>query len=293
MGKYFRLILLLLFSANLFAAELIVIQTVSKTGKTFVTRRGKGDGVSPGVKGTFTGKNVSVIARAKKVTRNYTLWEIDNENAKTPFIKDEIVTYHNTDQYIWTLMPEETRKKFVKELLFKPTRAFVFKTSLSRGLSQSTSEVAASESEIGGYMLEALYEKQINKHISWAAGIRLEQEIINVNEASLTSSRRLALVQFTYYLEKMQSFYQGQLYGGLDFGYGISETEAPGELNSGSAMILPGVRLGLQLPLGNSYRFLFETALESLQIEEGSEIADSQTTNQLNFKYGIGVKKLF
>jgi hypothetical protein len=290
-----RLILISTFFYSVaFSAELLVIQTISNSGKSFVTRNGKSSGVSVGVRGTFTGNNVSIIARAKTVTRNYTQWLIDNQDAIVPFKKDEIVTYHNTSEYVWTLMPDDTRKKFMKDLIHTEKSALQMRTGLTRGISQSVSEVAPAENlQIGGYMLEVMYEKEYSKNISLLAGFRIESEVINLNEASLTASRQIAIVEGLYYLGKMESFYNGQIFGGLALGYGLSSTSTPGSQSSGPVMILPAVKLGLLLPLSNQYRFMFDTALESLNIREGSDTASEQTTNQVNLRYGIGLKRYF
>jgi hypothetical protein len=292
-----RLLTVLIFFTSLtcFASsQLVVVQTISNTEKSFITRKGKLDGVTTGMKGTFTGKDVSVIARAKTVSRDYTVWTLENTQAKVPFERGEIVTYHNTSEYVWTLMPDEVKKKFTKSMLFSPQNALIIRSALSRGLNQSVSEVQAPTTlEIGGYLFEVIYEKEINRNLAWGFGLRLEQEIINVNQASLTTNRQMLMFETTYYLNKMEEFFQGQLYGGLDIGYGFSNTQAPSVSTSGSATILPAVRLGLLLPMNDQYKFMFETALESLRIEEGSDVANQQTTNQINFKYGIGIKRYF
>jgi hypothetical protein len=58
-------------------------------------------------------------------------------------------------------------------------------------------------------------------------------------------------------------------------------------------MILPAVKLGLMLPISNQYQFIFDTALETLNIREGSDTSLEQTTNQVNLRYGIGLKRYF
>jgi hypothetical protein len=228
----------ILLSTSVIGAELVVIQTISKSGKSFVTRNGKGSGIAPGVRGTFTGNNVSVIARAKTVTRNYTQWILDNQDASVPFKKDEIVTYHNTSEYVWTLMPDETRKKFMKDLIHTEKSALQMLTAFTRGISQSVSEVAPAENlQIGGYMLEFLYEKEYSKNVSLLAGFRLENEVVNLNQASLTVARQIGIIEGIYYLNKLESFFNAQIFGGLGLGYGLSTTSTTVEAtntNSGS-----------------------------------------------------------
>ncbi|MGK0368028.1 MAG: hypothetical protein ACI9QD_001168 [Thermoproteota archaeon] len=294
MVKFFTLALVLLtFCSNLWASKLVVVQAISNSKLSFITRLGKKDGVYPGSKGTFTGKNVSIIAKATTVTRDYTQWTVDNKYANVPFIKDEIITFHNTSEYIWTLMPYKIRKKYVKSLMVEPKTSMIIRPALMTGIKQSVSGVTDDYSERGGYLTDFLYEKEMTLNIALAIGFRIEKETANVSSSSLDITRYLGLVEATYYLNKVESFYNGRFYAGLTLGYGMSSTVSTGSTTSGPALLIPAVRFGLMLPLDKQFHFIFETAFETLAIEEGSTEADSQTTNASNFKYAIGVKRYF
>lgn len=286
-------LLVFLFSQQLFANKLVTVQAISKSRRSFVTRLGRKDGVYPGTKGTFTGNNVSVIAKASTVTREFTQWTIDNEFANVPFEKDEIITYHNTGEYIWTLMPEEVRRKFLKEISAQYKSSISLRTSLSTGIKESTSGVDNQSTKRGGLVAEVIYEKEYTRNLTFAMGGRFESETINVESSSLSTSRVLVLGEATYYMNEMENFYNGRVYIGLSLGYGSTTTESSGSTQSGQAWLIPGVRMGIMLPINNEYKFMFEGALETLSSEEGSTEADVQTTDATNLRYGIGLRRFF
>src|SRR5690606_8135948 len=95
----FLILMCLSFSAQAF--ELIVIQAISSSKKTFITRNGIRQGVQVGVTGTFTAENVSVLARAINVTGQFTQWQIINPDAILPYEKGAIVTYYPATEYLW------------------------------------------------------------------------------------------------------------------------------------------------------------------------------------------------
>jgi hypothetical protein len=178
----FRAILLqivIFFTMSAHAVELVVIQAVSETKKSFITRNGQRQGVQPGVTGTFTGENVSVLARAKTVTGNFTQWELLNRDAILPFEKGAIISYYPATEYLWALAPESERKKYIKTQIPTPKRSLVFKGALTRGLSESVSNASATDARRGGYMGEIYYEKDLFGNLAFDVGLRYEQEVIN------------------------------------------------------------------------------------------------------------------
>lgn len=89
--------------------QLVIIQTISQTGKTFVTRTGKVNGFTEGIEGSFTTKNSAVNARAIKVTRDYTVWRLLDVDAVTPFRKGQTVTFNYSTEAIWLEVPNGER----------------------------------------------------------------------------------------------------------------------------------------------------------------------------------------
>jgi hypothetical protein len=289
----FLCLILLFHSEKSFSYELHIIQGVSKTGQTFVTRSGKKDGVVLGKLSTFTADNISLIAKAITVTREFTQWEVENNTAQLPFRKGQLVTVYDTTEHLWALTPEKVKTKFIKSSLYNPRKSFAFHTSFMRGLSESVSGVESQDIERGGIQLEGYIENEFNLNFALAFGLRYTTETVNVNEASLTSNRFLGIVEARYYFNPIRSFYGARPMIGIGLGYGQSATEADGLTSAGTALILPITKVGLSLPLSKKTEFSFEAAFESIEINEEFEEGTNQTTTASNIKTGIAIKRFF
>jgi hypothetical protein len=292
MNYFILLILFLSLSAQ--AVELIVIQAVSESKKTFITRNGQRQGVQPGVTGTFTAENVSVLARAKTVTGGFTQWELLNENALLPFEKGSIISYYPATEYLWALAPESERKKYIKTQLPVAKRSLVFKGALTRGLSESVSNAAVTDARRGGYMGEIYYEKDLFGNLAFDVGVRYEQEVINYTGASLLTKRNLAIIDLIYYFDFLKDYVAGGrffLAGGL--GYGLSNTSTVTLSQTGPVSLLPAVKVGVSLPFNETWEFVTDGAFESLNTSEEQEDGTVQTTTQTNFKVGFGLRRFF
>ncbi|MEX0799143.1 MAG: hypothetical protein WEB87_03125 [Bacteriovoracaceae bacterium] len=287
------LLFILLFQSALQAYELTVIQGVSKTGFTFVTRNGKKDGLSVGKKATFTSDNVSLIAKAISVTREFTQWEIQNDNTPIPFRKGEVVTMHEATEYLWALTPEKIRQKYVKRELFSPRLSLAAHVSLFRGLSSSVSEAAVVSEQRGGMVFEGMVERELTRHIALAGGARYSREVINLPQASLITTQFLGLIEGRYYFEKIPAFYNARFGFALGLGWGQSQTTSVDLASSGNVLLLPSTKLTLNTPINRQMDFVMESAFESARIEEEFEDGSTQASNVTNFKYGVAIKRYF
>ena len=288
----FFLFLILSFSAQAF--ELIMIQAVSDTKKTFITRNGKRQGLQPGITGTFTAEDVSILAKAVNVSGNFTQWQILNSDAILPFEKGTIVTYYPATEYIWALAPESERKKYIKTEIAQKRKSFIFKGALTRGLSESVSDAPANTSKRGGYMAEAYFEKDFYENLAFDVGLRYEREVINYEGVSLVTRRSLAIADIIYYFSSFRDYIAGgRFYLAAGLGYGFSNTETVGLSQSGPVSLLPTVKIGASLPFNDTWEFLFDGAFESLSTREEQESGRIQTTTQTNFKAGFGLRRFF
>lgn len=290
-----RLLILfsLFLSVSAHAFELIMIQAVSDSKKTFITRNGKRQGIMRGVTATFTAEDISVIAKAINVTGNFTQWELNNKEAIFPFEKGKIVTYYPATEYIWALAPEAERRKYIKTEIPQARRSWVFKGALTKGLSESVSDVAATTSQRGGFLGEIYYEKDFYGPIALDFGLRYEKEVINYPGASLITTRSLAIADVIYYFDFLREYINGRFYTAAGFGYGLSNTTTVSLSQSGPVGLLPAVKLGINLPFNDNWEFLTDGAFESLQTKEKQEDGRIQTTTQTNFKFGFGLRRLF
>jgi hypothetical protein len=277
------------------AYELIVIQAISETKTTFITRNGKRQGVIPGMTGTFTSENISILAKAINVSGQFAQWEIVNKDAIIPFQKGAMVTWYPAQEYLWALSPESERRKYIKSSQIISRPSFVFRGAITRGVSESVSDVKAQNPERGGYMGEIYYEKPISSNMSLDFGLRYEKEVVNYTGVSLETKRSLAIVDFLYYFDQLEHILgqNGKIYIGLGAGYGFSNTQTVGLSQSGPVGLLPAAKLGLQLPFNRNWDFLLDTAFESLNTREVQEGGNEQTTTQTNLKFGFGLKRYY
>lgn len=276
-----------------FAYELLSIQAISSTKKTFITRTGKRSGLVEGVTHTFTADDVAVIARAKKVTGQYTQWELVNQNLEVPFSKGQMVTSHAAQEYLWALSPEEFRQKFLKSKDTLKRNSLIAKGGLSRGLSESTSGVEPQDTQRGGYLGEFLYEQNIWSQLYFDVGTRYEKETVNLPEISIATQRAILLGHLIYYFEPWKDFFKGRIFTGVGLGWGRSYTSVGPAAQSGSVTLLPAIKLGMALPFNETYDFVFESAFETLQTIDRLEDGSRQTTNQSNARVGFGLRRFF
>lgn len=287
-------IILLAFCVSAQAFELIMIQGVSSSKKTFITRNGKRQGLNPGTTGTFTAQDISILARARTVSGNFTQWEIMNSDAIVPFEKGAIVTYYPATEYIWALAPESERKKYIKTELAQMRKSFIFKGAFSRGLSESVSDAPANSTRRGGYMGEIYFEKDIWENVAFDIGLRYEKEVVNIEKASLETTRSLAIFDIIYYFNSFRDYIAGgRFFLAAGLGYGMSNTQTVGLSQSGPVSLLPTVKIGASLPFNDTWEFLIDGAFESLSTREEQESGRIQTTTQTNFKAGFGLRRFF
>lgn len=291
--KYLLPLFILIYSGYSFAYKLTVIQGLSKTKNTFVTRTGKQDGVFSGKKVTFTADDVSIIATAISVTREFTQWQIDNDYTSVPFKRGDIITYYDTTEHIWALTPEKIKKKYIKSQIFTPYVSLIGNIGLMRGLNSSVSDTSSSGTQRGAVSYEIQIEKQMTETISLAGGMRYSNEVINLAEASIQSTRLLAIFEGKYYFENIPKFYNARFSLGLGLGYGQSVSSINAQRTSGFASVLPITKVALNFPLSLTSDFITDMAFENMRIEEKFENGDEQTSNNSNVKFGFSYKHKF
>lgn len=291
--KYLLPLIILFYSGYSLAYKLTVIQGLSKTKNTFVTRTGKKDGVFNGKKVTFTADDVSIIATAISVTREFTQWQIDNDFTSVPFKRGDIITYYDATEHLWALTPEKLKKKYIKSQIFEPYISIIANVSLMRGLNASVSEASAGGTQRGAVSYEFQVEKQMSETIAIAGGMRYANEIVNVSEASIKSTRLLAIFETKYYFENIPKLYNARFSLGLGLGYGQSVTSSDSVTSSGFASVLPITKIALNIPMSNVSDFITDISFENMRIEEELEDGNKQTSNNSNLKFGFGYKHMF
>jgi hypothetical protein len=284
----------LCFALRAWAYELVTIQSVSTTKKTFITRTGQRQGIVLGQRSTFTADDVAVLAQAMNVTGEFTQWKLVNDEATVPFEKGTIATWYNTTEYLWALNPEEERLKYIKYREAKPQQAFIFKGSLGQSISASESGSNAAEVKHSGYLVEALYENGIASSLAYNIGVRQHWESASSNGVRSSTTRSMLLADLVYYFDAFKHLLeQGKIFAAAGIGFGPSSTTTNATAQSGTVLMLPSVRIGLDLPFDQRWHFLVETGFETLQTKEDIRVGGTQTRNQTNLKGGFGLKRFF
>lgn len=294
MRAFFILILAFFtLSQEAYSYELLMIQTVSNSRKSFVTRSGKRQGITENFTATFTAENVSLIARARTVTSQFTQWEVVNPQATVPFDPGMLVTYHAAEEYVWALSPEKARIKYIEDLRPTMKRSLLVKSAVTRGMNESVSNVEAQSPNRGGVAMDFIYEKQFSPHFAWDAGLRYESEVVNLAVGALNTQRIMLVGDIIYYFDPVEDFYKARVFVGAGIGIGQSSTNVQGIVQSGTATLLPAAKLGMALPFNKDWDFVVESAFETLRTEEILEDRTNQSTTQSNLRIGIGLRKFF
>lgn len=293
MTKIIGLFFLLLFTNIPLAKayELVMIQAISTEKRTFITRTTQDTKTFVGKKTTFTSDNVTFIAVAKTVSREFTLWEIENDLTDVPFESGDLVTMYDTTEYLWTLTPEKIKRKYIKSKLYSPRRSLEGQLSFSRGLSESVTETESQNVDRGGIIFEMQFKREFNLNWSFSYGIRYDQENVNIANATLVNKRFMGIIEGRYHFEPFSDFYNSQLGISLGFGYGQSQTESSSLTTSGVSVLLPSTKILLDFPLNKDYDFGLHAAFESIRLEEQTADDANQTTNLISTKIGIGFRR--
>lgn len=294
--RFFSLVILGFLVLNFQTAsayELMVVQAVSSSKHSFVTRNGKRQGVTKDMTATFVSDDVAVIAKALTVTSQFTQWELVNTEGTVPFQVGSIVTYHPAQEYLWSLNPAEARQRYVEKLRPQVKHSTIVKAAATRGLSETTSNAAPASSSRGGVALDALYERLWKRNFAWDAGIRYENEVINLTGGSLITQRLVAMADILYYFDAIDTFYGARFFLSAGAGYGQSSTEADGIVQSGNVLLLPSAKIGVSLPFNQGWDFIAESAFETIKTSEKLDDGSRQETTQSNLRIGLGLRRYF
>jgi len=284
--------------APLASENLVIVQSVSNSKKTFVIRKGRDAGISKGQISLFSTTDISFTSRAKEVTRHYSLWVVIDKQANVPFVRDEVVTYTSSLERVWNeviltkLKEVEMQKEenFLKDI----TRNYLTaRAAWGFALSQSTSEVQTESLESrSGLHLEGTYSTRINRHLEFGGGIRYDKDSAKgVNpDRTIPSTRTFLVADVTYHFNQLKGS-RSHLYAGIGGGVGQSTTTVGDSTKTGNATILPYFRFGFETtPKGSGFALLMELQIESVVANETFTEGEEQSTSMVNSKFSIGIR---
>lgn len=279
--------------------ELMVVQTVSKDRRSFVMSKGVKDGIVRGQEIIYANENVSILCKAIEVNRNYSLWVPVDKNINVPFNKDEFISY-NSHAYgnvaldivgdVNKLTPEVNFDIEFKR--FRTDDNFSLKTSLDKGISQSSSDVSADKnSKRTGYTLAGEYNFRFLSEFEMSVGVRIDNEVYRLTspELDIPTNRTMATIAATYHMTGL-SKNKNNFYLSLAAGLGKSTTTVNGERSVGAVTLLPEARLGYLMPITASFATVLETSIESISAHETFQNKIEQVTNIINVKFTVGVR---
>lgn len=292
--------LLLSFSFRAFSKEeLVVVQIVSKDRKSFVLQKGIRDGYAKGQEVIFSNENASIVCKAIEVNRDYSLWIPIDRNLNIPFNKQDIISYNthtfgnigvNVAGEIVKLIPDD---KYNKEYSYlRNENNWMFRYSYGMALSQSASSVASeSYSKKQGQDFSLEYAWRYSPNLEFDFGGRYDYETYRLSSPELDIPTKRTLITFgsTYHFLSLFSS-KNNLYATVTIGFGKSNTTVNNFDNSGSAFILPQVRLGYLVPISKDMALIAEISVESVSAKEKAEDGTTQNSSQVNSKASIGIR---
>lgn len=285
-------ILLTLLINPLFALsedQLVVVQAVSDSGRTFAIRKGAQDGFSIGQESLFATKSMNMRAQVVEINRFFTVWQLKEAAARVPFQKGDIITFTRSTENLWSYIPSQFKRK---QINFEEINTWQVKSSYSYGLNESTSDVDADVvASRTGLQLEGSFAKQFSAQWEWLVGARYDRDIISLNAVGvdIVNNRYMLTADLHYYFDKAY-LKKYRLYAGLGVGYGISNSTVEEAVSTGTALLLPTVKLGFINRMSIKYSLVGEASVEAISQTESFEGGSSQKTQINSTKITIGLR---
>ncbi len=301
-----KLIILAFLSTSAFCWELMLIESVSTSGKTFVTRSGKEEGFIEGAHGTFTTDELSIQAKAIEVSRDYAVWQIKNSKISAPFKRGETVTFNLSQEAVWLKVEKpnfedpETAELYAQftepgmphkyETVSNITLRGAFASGVNESISNSNSDVDPRRRKINATLT---YGTDFSKGITVDFGVRLEREQTTLNSIEIESNRNFLLFGTTFYIRSLKFAETLTPFISTKLGIGQSSSRYPDYTQSGFAYLLPDVSLGVNIRSSWSWSYLSEAGFESIHIKEETLDQVEQAETQQNTYFAFGLKYHF
>ena len=268
--------------------NLIIIQAISTTGKSFAIRKGREDGIFVGQEAIFSNENISLAARVIEATRNFSLWAPSDKNATVPFIKQQFVIYSNSLENIYTEIPQLRAKEKIIHYILESS--FYLRSGYSYSINETVSETSAErQTTRNGINVDLIYRKQFTRKFGWGIGARYETDGVQQKDPDLTiiSTRLYGLAEVHYFFDRWKGT-KNNFFASFTLGFGSSQTSIDDTVSTGLAMILPSIHLGLQIPIGGT-KIVPAIAIENISTRENFAEESTQSTQIMNIKISLGI----
>ena len=290
-AKYWKWALLFFWIPFLWAVdELVVVQAVSVTGKTFVIRRGVADGIERHQESIFTNSGASLYAVAVDVNRHYSLWKVRDERGKASFTKGDRIMFAPAVNDLWSNLPRFAQDR--ERLYFQAYDSWVLRFHYGLSLGESISSIEGGRyRERQGIQLEGVYAKRFRTNMDWRAGLRWDREVTRLFSPTIDSVtyRYLMVGEINYYLAGTETDVE-HYYVGTGGGWGVCSTQTQNVTQWGTCLSFPMIRLGYEYRR-STYAFLWEVSVDSLYSRESIPgNRGRQTLNVINSRLTFGIK---
>ena len=270
--------------------QLVVVQAVSTTGKTFVIRRGVAEGINRHQESVFTNSGASLYAVAVDVNRHYSLWKVRDERGKASFGKGESILF--TPAAREALSNLSSFSQNWERLHFAAYDSWVFRLHYGLSLGESISSIAGERfRDRQGFQLEGGYAKRFRSDMDWRIGLRWDREVTRLFSPTVDSVtyRYLMVGEINYYFVGKEVDVE-HYYVGTGGGLGLCSTQTFNVTQWGTCVSFPTVRFGYEYRY-EKYALLFELSVDSLYSRESlpGEVG-TQTLNVINSRITAGIK---
>lgn len=283
--------------------NLIVIQTVDTSAKTFIIRKGMGEQIYKGQRSLFSSKSISFVAKVISVNREFSQWQMIDEKGVIPFSSGEIVTFSYSPEKIWTEIPRMISDReyndilaLEKKLLLKKygllyQGRYQFSAGIAQGLNESTTESSNNDGARTGKTYKLKYTNSFNDYLRYELGVRVDSDILTLNSPDLEvdSQRYMGVVGLQ---ARFNDFWALDAipYITISAGYGRSQSQINDSVKVGNVTLIPSFTLGIDIPYSKSLSFIIEGNVESLTATETFADGVEQRTNLTQASVSLGLE---
>lgn len=291
------LIFLLFQSVSVATDELIIVQSISSTRKSFVIQKGMKEGISKGQISLFGTSRISFSAISTEVNRNYSVWTPQDPQATIPFTKGEIITYTNSIDEIWNTIPylkiNQFHKNFNEKYKLSANKGLItLQGSFGKALYETTSGVDSSDkSTRSGQDYSIGYGRIWLQKYEALLAIRFDQDTSTTDEITLSipTQRTMILAKFLYHLSPAPGS-PVHFFGGIYAGFGESSTTIDESTRTGNTYLFPGIEVGIQNQFTEDKAIFLALSGEGLFSNESFEDGEKKEGTIYYTKLSLGLK---
>jgi len=315
MFKKFIFLFTFIFVQVIWADELVIITTISSSKKRFVINQGTNSHIVPNQTRAFSTDTISLMCYAIETSADHSLWEVQDQNATVPFLKNQFVLMHTnlmderTQKHLYVESEKIRKLKETGELLFEDfdyetnqmglyhlakRPNWIIRGGLGRTFYDSLSSADASQQTTKSQVnLEGLYsQRAFNYRFDFGFGFRWDQEAEEIKDEDLVIPiRRFMLIgEISYHADKMKSTLNN-FYFGAGTGVGKTSMEVDEYHFKGISYLFPYLKIGLLSHIQQRLYLVTELSVENLiSNTEVLETGEKQTSSNINGKFSVGLR---